>query len=198
MLLLLLPTIPSPRSRFYVGQVKTTGSLRVSSTAPYFVDDRLYCPEEDMRESKPLHLCVSLVPAEGAPPSIGQQAGTGLSANSEISASPQSTAPANVEADAHEEGAKSSVGTHETGGVTEGGRKAAKGPASTREGTPASQQADTPPGDDVQSTPWVLDICLVRISSVCADCPPLFTYFMCVQFCGLGSRSYLAQVLSDK
>ncbi|CAB1112806.1 unnamed protein product [Ectocarpus sp. CCAP 1310/34] len=48
--------------RFCVGQVKTTGKLRVSSTAPYFVDDRLYCREEDMKECKPLHLCVSLVP----------------------------------------------------------------------------------------------------------------------------------------
>ncbi|CAM9163847.1 unnamed protein product [Scytosiphon promiscuus] len=60
--------------RFCVGQVKATGKLRVSSTAPYFVDDRLFCPEEDMKECKPLNLCVSLLPEDVLQPTTAARA----------------------------------------------------------------------------------------------------------------------------
>lgn len=168
-LLLLLPSHCSWRSSFYVGQVQATGRLRVSSTAPYFVDDRLYCREEDMQESKPLHLCVSLVPEE-ALSTVGPQAGAGLSANLGVSGGPRRTPRgARVKLDASEEEAVSREGTHENCDVTEAGGSANGGSAvqdsaSTREGAPAAQQADAATGDGVQSTPWVLDICLVRIA----------------------------------
>lgn len=135
----------------------------MSSTAPYFVDDRLYCPEDDMQESKPLHLCVSLVP-EGAPSSIGPQPGTDISTNSGVSGSPQRMPRARVKTDTSEEAAASREGEHENGGNSEDGGSGIQDPASTLKRTPAAQQADAPTGDDVRSTPWVLDICLVRVA----------------------------------
>lgn len=139
----------------------------MSSTAPYFVDDRLYCAEEDMQNNKPLHLCVSLVPKEPKS-SMGPQAETGLSADSGDQGSPRRTPRARAKSDASEE-AQSPVVTHDKGGtsMTKDGGGAVQGPASTLERTPAAQQPDVPTGDDVQSTPWALDICLVRVAGVC-------------------------------
>lgn len=168
--------------------MQATGRVRVSSTAPYFVDDRLYCPKEDMQESKPLHLCVSLVPEESLS-STGPQAWTGVSANSGVAGSPQRAPRARVK-DASEE-VESRVGAHENdGGMTEDGGGAVQGPASTRERTSATQQSDAPTGDNVQSTPWVLDICLVRRGlQVFTGNPPLLRTAV-LRFCGMW-RTYI-------
>lgn len=175
MLLYYCPPPHSPRSSFHIGQVKATGRLRVSSTAPYFVDDRLYCPEEDMRESKPLHLCVSLVPQE-APPSTRPQGRTGLSATSGVSGIPPRARLERVKADTSD-GGESRLGTpndNECCGVAEDGGGVVQGPASKRARAQAAQRPDAPTGDDVQSTPWVLDICLVRIAGVCSGLHSFF------------------------
>eukprot|EP00752_Nemacystus_decipiens_P001807 g1745.t2 len=111
-----------------------------------------------MRESKPLHLHVSLVPAELS--SMEPQGGTRPSANSGVSDSPQRTPRATVKAYASEKGAEARVGTKENGRVTEDEGSVVEDPASMRHGAPAPQQVDAPTGDDAQWTPWVLDICL--------------------------------------
>lgn len=65
---MLLVLVRSVSCSFSVGQVKASGRLRVSSTAPYFVDDQLYCPEMDMENCRPLDLRVSLAPVERCDP----------------------------------------------------------------------------------------------------------------------------------
>lgn len=141
-----------------------------------------------MRESKPLQLRVSLVPDE-APSSIGSMGGTGLSTNSGVSDSLQRTPRAKVKANASETG-EPRVGTRENGGMTKDGANAVQDPDSARERTPAAQQPDVPTGDDAQSTPWLLDICLVRIAGV-YELSSTFVRALCVQFCGLRSASHL-------
>lgn len=157
-----------PRSRFCVGQVKATGNLRVSSTAPYFVDDRLHCPEEDMQDCKPLHLCVSLVPDELLTPAVELQKNkTEFPTNIGRLRNPpaQSTHRVGIEPDMNttdeEKAASREVVAHGDGGSV------VHGPASeAREATPAEQPPDRPASsDNAQPTPWVLDICLVRVSS---------------------------------
>jgi len=130
-------------SSFCVGQVKATGKLRVSSTAPYFVDDRLYCPERDMQECKTLDLCVSLVPEQAALSSMEPPAAVEASGQSELLSGSPPRPPADM---------KPCDGS------------AVDGPTSTPATTPATKQPSVSANDDVRSTPWALDICLVRAS----------------------------------
>ncbi|CAM9512501.1 unnamed protein product [Hapterophycus canaliculatus] len=116
--------------RFSVGQVKATGKLRVSSTAPYFVDDRLFCPEEGMKECKPLNLFVSLLP-EDLPSPTETQAAARISGKSRLFPSA---------AKDMRSGSAEHVLTSTDDIVT-----------------PRSEVFN---GDDTQPTPWVLDICL--------------------------------------
>ena len=101
-------------TRFCVGQVKATGELRVSSTAPYFVDDRLHCSEAGMRDSKPLDLCVSLAPAV-ASPSPTKSAEAELAVESAQSASPTTSTRSGIAA-TNEAGARVVLGGHPTEG----------------------------------------------------------------------------------
>ncbi|CAM9799038.1 unnamed protein product [Ectocarpus sp. 4 AP-2014] len=143
--------------RFCVGQVKATGKLRVSSTAPYFVDDRLYCREEDMQECKPLHLCVSLVPHNLQSPAECVT-GTELRVDS---LRPKSRVGA--QADASDEAKSPTVahGNDDETEKTEGGRVAKETARSTRFTIPtAPQQSEKSQGGCSRPTPWVLDICL--------------------------------------
>eukprot|EP00903_Cladosiphon_okamuranus_P005416 g5402.t2 len=115
-----------------------------------------------MRRSKPLHLRVSLVPEEAPSSTTGPQVGAGLSARSGVSDSPPRALLEKVKGDTSEEG-ESRVGRpndNENGGVAEDGGGVVQGPASTQARAQAAQQPDIPTGDDVQSIPWVLDICL--------------------------------------
>lgn len=161
----------------------------MSSTAPYFVDDRLYCPEEDMQECKPVHLCVSLVPEEVLTPTNDQSQKNRIELQANVGASlrttPQSTPLVGVKTDVHatdKEGAASrAVVTHGNSGNKnnpEDGESVVHGPASaTQEAMPTRQipEGSASIADDEQATPWVLDICLVRVSSVgcCAKLSPL-------------------------
>lgn len=163
-----------PRSRFCVGKVKATGKLRVSSTAPYFVDDRLHCPEEDMLECRPLHLCVSLVPDEVLSSTIEPHGNKiELPANIEPLRSPPplSMPLVGVEPDLHaadeEEEASRAVVTHRNGSKNEesedSGNVVHVPALAARDATPAEQSFErSASSNNVQPTPWVLDICLVR------------------------------------
>lgn len=153
-----LPLCPATylccRNSFCVGQVKATGQLRVSSTAPYFVDDRLHCPEVGMKDSKPLHLCVSLAP-EVASQTPTNQAEAELAVKSAQSASPKiPTHPGT--ATTNGAGARVVLGSHpaEGEGVPEHPAR-----AQTGETLPATQPQGA--ADGSPPTPWVLDICLV-------------------------------------
>lgn len=137
-----------------------------------------------MQECKPLHLCVSLVPDAVLSP-MEPQNRTELPAKFGPSRSPQSPPRVGVETDTIDE-AESRVETREnTGSKTEesDGGSVVHGPASAQEATPAGQPAERSASDDVQPTPWVLDICLVRVSMLL--CYANSTYHILVQV-GLG------------
>lgn len=107
-----------------------------------------------MKDSKPLHLCVSLAP-EVASPTPTNQAEAELAVESVDSASPKVPTRLGI---ATTTGARASVGL---GGHPAEGEEVLEHPASAPadETLPATQPQGTagcsPP------TPWVLDICLV-------------------------------------
>lgn len=141
---------------FCVGQVKATEQLRVSSTAPYFVDDRLHCPEAGMRDSKPLHLCVSLAP-KVASLTPTEQPQVELAVESAQSASPKKLTRSRTTM-THGAGTRVVIGDHPVGGER-GPEHPAGAPADETVPTIQPQKAasGSPP------TPWVLDICLVSL-----------------------------------
>lgn len=126
-----------------------------------------------MLDCKPIHLCVSLVPEEVLTPAVEPQKNrTEFPTNVGPLRSPpeQSTPLVGVEPDMHttdgKEAASREVVEHGDGQSVE------HGPVSeAREASRAGQPPDRPASsDDVQPTPWVLDICLVRVSSWLVCC----------------------------
>lgn len=183
--------ILQPRS-FCVGEVDTTGRLRVSSTAPYFVDDRLHCPEANMKGSKPLHLRVSLAAetgTNGAPATAGsrtsEEAATTLlpqrveAGSVVVNSAPSerlqiATSRAGGTAAQEKRGASATMngeGIMAEGEVTGG----AKEPTN---GTPTATQPHDVAEISNEATPWVLDICLVSLSSfvLCRENPSPLTH----------------------
>lgn len=128
-----------------------------------------------MQECKTLELGVSLVPEQAALSSMEPEAAVESSADSNLPGSPQRTSVAGVAAVA-------SIEMKSCGG------SAGDGPTSTPATTPATKQPSVSANDDVRSTPWVLDICLVRVSSaIFAQASPV-TQQRCAygfEICGL-------------
>lgn len=177
--------------RFCVGQVKDTGELRVNSTAPYFVDDRLYCPQADMQNCKTLDLFVSTVtstqekngnlPRDGDFCPIKERSATPqinstVTTAAESSRSVLGTAveyPHFSETSAAEKRQQIAAATVCVDGVV--GRKDPRETGSLDSavgaitGVGACGMAATDAGGTVslegsdRGRPWILDICLVRI-----------------------------------
>lgn len=154
---------------FCVGQVEATGHLRVSSTAPYFVDDRLHCPEKDMKNCKPLHLHVSLVPPDEDSPRRGDQPSTGTT---EVE-----RAPSLEDAAGFTEPALCSAAQHVDAPRTTCNAGVSIAVEGTAEGDVERIQEEERPtmSDGRLASPWVLDICLVSLRFLarwlCVPCP---------------------------
>lgn len=150
---------------FCVGQVEATGHLRVSSTAPYFVDDRLHCPEKDMKNCKPLHLHVSLVPPDEDDPRRGDQLSPGAAEVERALSLEEATGftePAVCLAEQHVDAPRTACNA---------------GVSIAVEGDVERIQEDdrAAMSDGRLASPWVLDICLVSLqflaSWLCVPCP---------------------------
>lgn len=140
--------------------------MRVTSTAPYFVDDRLYCPKSLMDDCKLLKLNVSLGLEWEVDDDRHDDTGVPRGEGGEFK---------QVQADGAHRGSRRQTTT----GASKGGPPTASSTRRNGEFTcdalDASQVGEDPEArastsvssatKDQERTPWVLDICLVRHSS---------------------------------
>lgn len=162
------PSLIPPCDSFNVGQVKATGMLRVSSTEPYFVDDRLYSPETLMQDCKPVELHVSCGSISG---SRKTRSGDGLCAakaeTGECIGAVRHISKEGLPALNDSKAVSPSPSPSPSDDTQSGGPIGEPDATSDVEGKDSVLYGGelTPPvvaSKDEQPIPWVLDICLVR------------------------------------